>query len=106
MTPVTLSTFLATLSIAVSLASAAEFPKVDAASLKFDVGNATRYLRGTNAYWLPFQTNLEDIDTTLDHLAAGGLKVVRTWGFSDVNQIPPPGEYLFSRQQDDLLRFY
>lgn len=92
MTHATLSTILVALSLSVSLASAGEFPKVNPASLRFEIGNTTQYFRGTNAYWLPFQTNLEDIDSTLDHLAAGGLKVVRTWGFSDVNEIPPPGQ--------------
>lgn len=95
MTLATLSTLFAVLSFSPSLASASLYPKVNAASLRFEIGNATQYLRGTNAYWLPFQANLEDIDSTLDHLAAGGLKIVRTWGFSDVNEIPPPGQQNF-----------
>jgi len=86
---------LSTLSLALAFsfsATAGTFPKVSKTSaLKFEIGNSTKYFTGTNAYWLPFVTNNEDIDLALDHIAASGLKVVRTWGFNDVNEIPPPG---------------
>jgi mannan endo-1,4-beta-mannosidase len=83
-----------TLSLAFALTSCAAaetFPKVN--GLRFQIGNSTKYFTGTNAYWLPFTPNNDDIDITLDHIAAAGLKVVRTWGFNDVNELPSPGVY-------------
>ncbi|KAF2428699.1 mannan endo-1,4-beta-mannosidase D [Tothia fuscella] len=86
----TLVALFALVSFSASFASASLFPKVGT-GLKFEIENTTTYVRGTNAYWLPFQNNLEDIDLALDHIAASGLKVVRTWGFNDVTELPPPG---------------
>lgn len=81
----------ALLGLAASSASAAEnaFPKVD--GFKFNVDGKTEYLRGTNGYWIPFLGNNADIDLTMDHIAASGMKLLRTWGFNDVNQIPAAG---------------
>jgi mannan endo-1,4-beta-mannosidase len=77
-----------------SFAGADTFPRISKAnSFRFELGNSTNYFTGTNAYWLPFVANNEDIDLALDHIAASGLKVIRTWGFNDVNEIPPPGKY-------------
>ncbi|PGH17847.1 hypothetical protein AJ80_04670 [Polytolypa hystricis UAMH7299] len=39
---------------------------------------------GTNAYWLPFLTNDNDVDTAFRAFQAAGMKVVRTWAFNDV----------------------
>jgi mannan endo-1,4-beta-mannosidase len=83
-----------------SLATASTYPKVSkVAGLKFEIGNSTKYISGTNAYWLPFVPNNDDIDVALDHIAAAGLKIVRTWGFNDVNEIPANGEYSLERQR-------
>jgi mannan endo-1,4-beta-mannosidase len=54
----------------------------------FTIDGRSEYLVGTNAYWLPFLMNNDDIDLTLDQLQASGIKVLRTWGFNDVTSIP------------------
>lgn len=88
----TLSTAFVAFSFSASFVSASLYPKVSSTSgLKFEIGNNTKYFAGTNAYWLPFTVNPDDIDVALDHIADGGLKVVRTWGFNDVNEIPKNG---------------
>jgi mannan endo-1,4-beta-mannosidase len=101
MTVLTLSTIFVAFLFSAFLASASQFPKVSKVTgLKFEIENATKYFAGTNAYWLPFTTNLEDIDLALDHISASGLKIIRTWGFNDVNEIPPPGQPFVICKQD------
>ncbi|KAL6230950.1 mannan endo-1,4-beta-mannosidase F [Aspergillus navahoensis] len=69
------------------------FASVD--GLRFSIDGSTGYIAGTNAYWLPFLTNNEDVDSVFDHLQQTGLKVLRTWGFNDVNSIPSSGTVYF-----------
>jgi hypothetical protein len=66
-------------------------PKVD--GLRFNFDGATKYFAGTNAYWLPFFTNNADVDLVFDHMASAELRIVRTWGFNDVNIVPTNGDY-------------
>lgn len=51
----------------------------------------TEYYAGTNCYWCGFLTSDEDVDTVFSHIATSGLKIVRIWGFNDVNTIPSTG---------------
>jgi mannan endo-1,4-beta-mannosidase len=74
-------------------------PKVD--GLRFNFDGATKYHAGTNAYWLPFLTNNADVDLVLDHMASAELRVVRTWGFNDVNIVPTNGDY-----RGSIVRLY
>ncbi|KZP24938.1 glycoside hydrolase family 5 protein [Athelia psychrophila] len=46
---------------------------------------------GTNAYWLPTLTEDKDIENTFASMSAAGIKVVRTWAFNDVTEIPTSG---------------
>ncbi|EAW13727.1 putative endo-1,4-beta-mannosidase [Aspergillus clavatus NRRL 1] len=69
------------------------FAKTD--GLKFNIDGKTKYFAGTNAYWLPFLTNNADVDAVFDHLQQTGLKILRTWGFNDVNTIPGSGTVYF-----------
>ena len=63
---------------------------------QFVVDGKTQYLAGTNAYWLPFLMNDADVDLAMDQLAASGIRLLRTWGFNDVTNIPPdPNEVWF-----------
>ena len=48
---------------------------------------------GTNAYWLPSLNTQEDINKTLHDIASAGIKVVRTWAFNDVDEIPEDGTW-------------
>ncbi|GMF74075.1 unnamed protein product [Aspergillus oryzae] len=69
------------------------FAKAD--GLQFSIDGETKYFAGTNAYWLPFQMNDADIDSVFDHLEQAGLKILRVWGFNDVNTAPSPGTVYF-----------
>jgi mannan endo-1,4-beta-mannosidase len=63
--------------------------------LKFTIDGQTKYFAGTNCYWLAFLTNNADVDLVLDHLKASGLKILRIWGFNDVNSVPGTGTVYF-----------
>lgn len=78
--------------VSVSFCTAAtdSFTKVTS-GLFFEIDGVTGYWTGTNGYWIPFLMNNTDIDTTFDHIAAAGMKIVRTWGFNDVTAIPSKG---------------
>ncbi|KAL2153621.1 hypothetical protein VTH82DRAFT_4776 [Thermothelomyces myriococcoides] len=58
---------------------------------RFSIDGKTGYFAGTNSYWIGFLTNNQDVDTTLDHIASSGLKILRVWGFNDVNSRSSPG---------------
>jgi len=68
------------------IAAQAAFPKAD--GLKFSINGNSKYFAGTNAYWLPFTEKSADIDLVFSHIKESGMKVVRTWGFNDVNTTP------------------
>ncbi|KAJ5178033.1 Glycoside hydrolase superfamily [Penicillium coprophilum] len=69
------------------------FAKVD--GLKFNIDGETKYFPGTNAYWLPFLTKDTDVDSVFKNLQKSGLKILRTWGFNDVNTAPTDGTVYF-----------
>jgi len=50
---------------------------------------------GTNAYWMPFLTNDSDVDSIMGHVAASGQRILRVWGFNDVESIPSAGTVYF-----------
>ena len=57
----------------------------------FEIDGTTKYFAGTNAYWIGFLTNNADVDLVMSHLQTSGLKVLRVWGFNDVNATPSSG---------------
>ncbi|CAK7222900.1 hypothetical protein SBRCBS47491_005021 [Sporothrix bragantina] len=59
--------------------------------LRLAIDGSTKYLAGSNSYWIGFLTNNADVDLVLDHIAASGLKVLRVWGFNDVTTKPAAG---------------
>ncbi|WYZ43826.1 hypothetical protein EsH8_VII_000262 [Colletotrichum jinshuiense] len=59
-----------------------------ASGTKFTIDGVTKYYAGTNCYWCSFLTNAADVDLVLGHLKTSGLKILRIWGFSDVNTVP------------------
>lgn len=92
--------FLSIFSLAVAAQAAtaslrASIPKVD--GLEFSIDGKTKYLAGTNAYWLPYLTKNSDIDLVFQHLSQSGLNLLRTWGFNDVNTVPSGGEPMDAR---------
>lgn len=71
---------------AAAAADPSSFPSVD--GLRFKIDGQTKYVAGTNSYWISFLTNNADVDLVMDHLAQSGLKILRVWGFNDVTQRP------------------
>ena len=59
---------------------------------KFDMAD---YLVGTNCYWCSFLTNSADVGLVFDHLQDSAVKVLRVWGFNDVNEKPASGQPWF-----------
>jgi len=59
--------------------------------LLFEIDGVTKYYAGTNCYWCGFLTSNADVDHVFADMAASGFKVVRVWGFNDVNSIPGTG---------------
>ncbi|KAJ0119619.1 endo-beta-mannosidase [Diaporthe amygdali] len=69
--------------------AAATFAKTD--GLFFNIDGETKYYAGTNCYWCGFLTSDEDVDKVFSDMAAADLKIIRVWGFNDVNTIPGAG---------------
>lgn len=61
----------------------------------FNVDGRTKYLAGTNSYWISFLNNNNDVEKALDTLKNSGLKVLRIWGFNDVTSKPGSGTVYF-----------
>ena len=55
---------------------------------RFSIDGVTKYFAGTNSYWISFLTNDADVDLAMGNIAKSGLKILRVWGFYDVNQRP------------------
>lgn len=69
------------------------FAKVN--GLNFTIDGETNYFVGTNTYWLAFLNNNSDVDLVLKDIASSGMKILRVWGFNDVNTVPSPGTIYF-----------
>lgn len=59
--------------------------------LLFSIDGESKYFAGTNCYWCGFLTEDEDVDSVFSHMADAGFKIVRVWGFNDVNTVPSSG---------------
>lgn len=66
-----------------------------ASGTSFVIDGKKGYFAGTNSYWLPFLTNNADVDLVMGHLQQSGLKILRVWGFNDVNSVPSSGTVWF-----------
>lgn len=69
--------------------STGTFAKTD--GVLFNIDGETKYYAGTNCYWCGFLTEDEDVDSVFSHMATAGFKIIRVWGFNDVNTIPSSG---------------
>ncbi|KAK6076058.1 fungal cellulose binding domain-containing protein [Seiridium cupressi] len=87
------STTARTTSATSAVPAATGFPTTD--GTLFNLDGVTKYYPGTNSYWISFLTNNNDVDTTLDALVDSGLKILRIWGFNDVNTVPADGTVYF-----------
>lgn len=93
LTTLTTSTRPTTISSSSAPVASGTYSKPD--GLKFNIDGVTKYYAGTNSYWIGFLTNNADVDTVLDHMVSSGLKILRVWGFNDVNTIPSAGTVYF-----------
>nr|3WFL_A Chain A, beta-mannanase [Talaromyces trachyspermus] len=68
--------------------------------LDFTIDGTAGYFAGSNAYWLAFLTNNDDVDKVLGDAESSGLRIMRVWGFNDVNTVPSSGTVYFQLLQD------
>ncbi|KAK7014868.1 helicase ATP-binding domain-containing protein [Favolaschia claudopus] len=59
----------------------------------FRVNNTDFPFIGTNVYWLSALNTDEDVDAVLGNISSAGIRVVRTWAFNDVAEIPENGTW-------------
>lgn len=78
-----------------SVPSSTSFPSAN--GLNFTIDGVTDYFAGSNSYWISMLTNNADVDLVLDHIAASGHKILRIWGFNDVNTEPGTGQVWFQK---------
>ncbi|KAJ5120976.1 Glycoside hydrolase superfamily [Penicillium bovifimosum] len=68
--------------------------------LKFEIDGETSYFAGSNSYWIGFLTNNDDVDLVFDHMNESGLRILRVWGFNDVNTVPSDGSVYYQLLKD------
>ncbi|KAF8854067.1 family 5 putative glycoside hydrolase [Acephala macrosclerotiorum] len=56
----------------------------------FEIDGKVEYFAGSNAWWLGHLSKNSDVDIALEEVANTGYKILRVWGFGDVNTIPDP----------------
>ncbi|KAF9892742.1 hypothetical protein FE257_001144 [Aspergillus nanangensis] len=59
--------------------------------LQFSIDGETGYFAGSNSYWIGYLTKNADVDVVFRHMKQSGLKILRVWGFNDVNEKPAAG---------------
>lgn len=78
--------------------ASASFPTTS--GLEFVIDGEAGYFPGSNSYWIGFLTNNADVDLVFDHMAESGLRILRVWGFNDVNEVPGEGTVYFQLHQN------
>ncbi|KAJ6104000.1 hypothetical protein N7523_010320 [Penicillium sp. IBT 18751x] len=68
--------------------------------LNFTIDGETSYYAGSNSYWIGFLTDDDDVDLVLDHMNESGLRILRVWGFNDVNSVPSAGTVYYQLLAD------
>ncbi|RAL13415.1 glycoside hydrolase 5 family protein [Aspergillus homomorphus CBS 101889] len=95
---------LASLALATALPAVTEsaastaFPSTS--GLQFKIDGKTGYFAGTNSYWIGFLTNNDDVDLVMSQLKESDLKILRVWGFNDVNTKPADGTVWFQLHEN------
>jgi mannan endo-1,4-beta-mannosidase len=72
---------------------------------KFNIDGSTNYFVGSNSYWISYLNSVADIDQTMAHVAASGLKVLRVWGKQSgrhIKEVILTGSRLQRRSPADL----
>ncbi|KAL2801773.1 glycoside hydrolase superfamily [Aspergillus granulosus] len=70
--------------------------------LQFVIDGEAGYFPGSNSYWIGFLTNNDDVDLVFDHMSESGLRILRVWGFNDVNEVPGTGTVYYQLHQDGV----
>lgn len=71
-----------------------QYVTVSGSRFRFD--GVTKYFAGTNCYWCSVGgISNADVDLTMDHIQQSGLRILRVWGFNDVNSIPSGDQVWF-----------
>ncbi|KAF3760942.1 family 5 glycoside hydrolase [Cryphonectria parasitica EP155] len=65
-------------------------PNAKVAGRLFDIDGKIEYFAGSNAWWLAHLSHNSDIDIALSEVAKTQYKILRVWGFGDVNTLPDP----------------
>ncbi|KAL1902448.1 hypothetical protein Sste5346_001429 [Sporothrix stenoceras] len=60
-------------------------PFAKTAGQLFNINGTVGYFAGTNAWWLGHLTKNEDVDKAMQQIADTKYKIVRVWGFGDIN---------------------
>ncbi|KAL4945607.1 hypothetical protein BDV06DRAFT_22145 [Aspergillus oleicola] len=81
-------------------AAAANGSFATTSGLQFVIDGEAGYFPGSNSYWIGFLTNNDDVDLVFDHMAESGLRILRVWGFNDVNEVPSDGTVYFQLHQN------
>jgi mannan endo-1,4-beta-mannosidase len=68
--------------------------------LDFTIDGTAGYFAGSNAYWLAFLTDNDDVDQALADAESSGLRIMRIWGFNDVNTVPTDDSVYFQLLAD------
>lgn len=74
------------------------FPSTN--GLQFTIDGETQYAAGSNSYWIGFLTNNDDVDLVLKHMQRSDLKILRVWGFNDVNTEPSEGTVWYQKHSN------
>lgn len=97
----TIATSSKTSSAPVSTGTSASGTFATTDGLFFNIDGVTKYYAGTNCYWCGFLTEDQDIDKVFADIASADLKIVRVWGFNDVNTIPSSGTVWYQHLSAD-----
>ncbi|KAJ5733978.1 hypothetical protein N7493_002764 [Penicillium malachiteum] len=81
-----------------AVASSTDYPSTT--GLNFTIDGKTSYYAGTNSYWIGFLTDNADVDLVMSHLNESDLRILRVWGFNDVNTVPSTGTVYFQLLED------
>ncbi|KAJ5233217.1 uncharacterized protein N7469_004983 [Penicillium citrinum] len=68
--------------------------------LDFTIDGQPGYFAGSNSYWIGFLTNNDDVDLVFSHMKESGLRILRVWGFNDVNTVPGEGVVYYQLLKD------
>lgn len=85
-----------------SVSSPSSTAFVGISDLNFTIDGKPGYFAGTNSYWIGFLTNNDDVDLVLDHMNESGQRILRVWGFNDVNSVPSSGTVYYQLLKDGV----